>query len=226
MISRPIFTALTLSALGAALTVPSDAEASRYHRRHRVYEVVITNLTRGQILSPPIVATHRPGFRIFEVGMPASPELAAVAEDAVNAGLETLLDGSSRVFDRQTGGAPIPPGQSAALEITADRWATRLSSVGMLVVTNDAFFGFNGVKLPNWGSRTYRAVAYDAGSEANTEDCDDIPGPPCGNPGVRQTVDAEGYVHVHAGIHGLADLVPSRHDWRNPTVQITITRIR
>lgn len=226
MISRPLFTVLSLGALGAALTVPSDVEASRYHSRHRVYEVVITNLTRGQILSPPVVATHRPGFQIFEVGMPASPELAAVAEDASNAGLETLLDGNRRVSDRQSGGAPIPPGQSAAIEIRADRWSTRLSAVGMLVVTNDAFFGFNGVKLPRWGSATYRAVAYDAGSEGNSELCSQIPGPPCGNGGVRNTATAEGFVHVHAGIHGIGDLVPANHDWRNPTVQMTITRIR
>ncbi len=59
----------------------------------------------------------------------------------------------------------------------------------------------------------------------NSEDCIYIPGPPCGNPGVRDTDGAEGFVHVHPGIHGIADLVPAAHDWRNPVALITIERI-
>lgn len=223
MNKTPIFAASAFALLGLGLA--SSAEARGYYRAP-VYEVVITNLTRGQILSPPVVFTHRPGYKLFEVGAPASPELAAIAEDAVNAPLETQLAADSRVVDRQTGGAPIPPGQSMALEVRGGRWATKLSAVGMLVVTNDAFFAANGVKLPRWGSKTYRVVAYDAGSEANTENCAHIPGPPCGNGGVRVTTGAEGFVHVHGGIHGGSSLTPAQHDWRNPTVQITVTRIR
>ena len=49
-----------------------------------------------------------------------------------------------------------------------------------------------------------------------------IPGPPCFSPGVRHIDGAEGYVHVHAGIHGIDDLDASMHEWKNPVVQITI----
>ena len=49
-----------------------------------------------------------------------------------------------------------------------------------------------------------------------------IPGPPCGNAGVRDTGNAEGFVHVHAGVHGIGDLVAADHDWRNPVAKITI----
>ena len=70
------------------------------------------------------------------------------------------------------------------------------------------------------------APAYDAGSEQNTEACEDIPGPPCG-PNDHPDVKAEGYVHIHAGIHGIGSegVDPAMHDWRNPVAKITIERI-
>jgi len=39
--------------------------------------------------------------------------------------------------------------------------------------------------------------------------------------------DGEGYIHIHAGIHGAGTgtLDPATYDWRNPVVEITITRI-
>jgi hypothetical protein len=70
-----------------------------------------------------------------------------------------------------------------------------------------------------------RSPAYDAGSEANNEDGDFIPGPPFGSGGVRDTEGAEGFVHIHSGVHGIADLDPAIYDWRNPTAEIRITRI-
>ncbi|MDX1764306.1 MAG: hypothetical protein R3231_08300, partial [bacterium] len=69
------------------------------------------------------------------------------------------------------------------------------------------------------------AVAYDAGSEANTESCDYIPGPPCGSHVHDDANDPEGYIHVHAGIHGIGDLVEANMDWRNPVVEIKIRRL-
>jgi hypothetical protein len=75
---------------------------------------------------------------------------------------------------------------------------------------------------------TYYVGAFDAGSEGNNEDCAFVPGPACppdsGN--ARSTSDAEGYVHIHNGVHGIADLGPAAYDWRNPVAKITITRTR
>ena len=198
------------------------ADAGDYHR---VYEVTITNLTRGQILSPPAVFTHRRGFRVFEAGKPASAEIVAVAEDGMNGPLGALLDGARQVSDHKSAAGPVPPFQSVTLRVRAGRRATKLTALGMLVVTNDAFFAVQGVDLPRYGTRTYRAVAYDAGSEGNSESCAHIPGPPCGSGGVRYLDNAEGYVHVHAGIHGIRDLTPAQHDWRNPVALITVKRV-
>ena len=191
-----------------------------------MYEVTVTNLTRGQIISPSVVATHNSRLDpLFTVGSPASPELVAVAEDAVNGPLVAELSGNPNVKDVETifgAAGPIMPGESASVIVDANGEFSRVTVVGMLVTTNDAFFALNGVRGPRGGSDTHRSPAYDAGSEANNEDCDFIPGPPCGNAGVRAEAEAEGYVHIHAGIHGIADLVPEDHDWRNPVAQITI----
>lgn len=215
----------------ATLVQPGPRDNAAAPRSPARYEIRITNLTRGQVLSPAIVAVHT----IFQeplwtLGSPASSELARVAEDAVNGPLVAKLQASREVADVQVitlANGPIPPGKTAVgtLRGVPGR-ANRLSLAGMLVTTNDAFYGLNGVSLPKHGQTVFHAVAYDAGSEANTEDCDHVPGPPCNNPGQRMTTGAEGFVHVHAGIHGIADLIPARDDWRNPVALVEVRRVR
>lgn len=191
------------------------------------YYVHVTNVTRGQILSPPIVVSHSDDVALWDVGTPASPELAAVAEDADGAGLLSLAGSSPLVTDVAVGPGPLPPGETVILEVAAAKPFDKITVVGMLVVTNDAFYGVNSADLPfRRMKETHHAVAYDAGSEANNESCDFIPGPPCGNAGVRATDGAEGFVHVHAGIHGVGDLDPAAHDWRNPVARVQIQSTR
>ncbi len=189
------------------------------------FDVTIYNLTKGQIISPPVVAAHDPSVAIFRVGEEASDELAALAEDADAVGLVALL--TSVGADVAVGAAVILPGESATVRIETSRGNRVLSAVGMLVTTNDAFFGLNSLPLRS-RARTTRVPAYDAGSEENNEDCGFIPGPPCGTEGVRDTADAEGFVHIHNGVHGITvgGLIPARDDWRNPVAQITVTPVR
>ena len=81
------------------------------------------------------------------------------------------------------------------------------------------------------GNVIVKALAYDAGSEQNSEDCDYIPGPPCGNSLGHDPAASEAYVHVHAGIHGIGPegegprVTPADHDWNNPVARITIKRL-
>ena len=93
----------------------------------------------------------------------------------------------------------------------------------MLIPTNDAFFSANGVEGPKGNKAiTVLSPAYDAGTEANDEQCAaPTNGGPCGigsSPG-------EGHVHVHAGIHGVGTVSAADHDWRNPVALIVIERV-
>jgi len=46
-----------------------------------LYEVTITNLTRGQEFTPMLVASHRNGIQVITLGHPARPELATLPEE-------------------------------------------------------------------------------------------------------------------------------------------------
>jgi hypothetical protein len=210
---------LLLVALG--LVVPQSAVAQAL----TTYRVTITNLTKGQIFSPPLVVTHKGSVALFEAGLPASSELALLAEDGDASALADLASASSAVTDVVVAGGPLLPGASVDLEVEAAYPFDFVSAVGMLVTTNDGFFGLDSVRAPHrLVTEVEYVAAYDAGSEANNEDCDFIPGPPCGNPLVRDTAGAEGVVYIHSGIHDIADLEASLQDWRNPVARIIVSR--
>ena len=184
--------------------------------------IQITNLSR-QIISPPVVASHTWKVAIFVPGQPASMDLAALAEDGDGSGLVELLSGHDEVLDVAAASGPILPGMTATLELEVRGKFNRISAVGMLVTTNDAFFGLSNFFV-NPSRRVQRVMvpAWDAGTEVNNESCDFIPGPPCGNPFMRDTDGAEGFVFVHSGIHGTGDLLPSEWAWQNPVVEIAV----
>ena len=75
----------------------------------------------------------------------------------------------------------------------------------------------------------YASPGYDAGSEVNDELCLSIPGPffvECGGPGGGGAPgNGEGYVHIHAGMHGIADLDASERDWRNPVAWVSVEAV-
>jgi hypothetical protein len=199
----------------------------------RLYEVTVYNATRGQPVTPPVAATHTSGFQLFEIGedLEATPlgiGLRIQAEDGIPTDLVTALSGDPDVSDVAVlAGDPFGPGGTAVSTVTATGSARYLTLTAMLATTNDAFAAVRGVRLPKGiGDKvTVYGKAYDAGTEANSEDCTYIPGPPCDNGEVRDTGDAEGSVHIHSGVHGGSSLVPSDHDWRNPVIQVTIERI-
>lgn len=190
-------------------------------------ELSITNLTGGQILSPVFITRHDgTPAHLYSLGQPASESLARMAEDADAGGLIVGWnpDGNSAISESQVldlAGGPIPPGQTVKLEFDLSDGNRMVSFVSMLVTTNDAFIGANGLDISR--NRTMNLIAYDAGSEVNSEDCQFIPGPPCGNQ-LRDAEGAEGFVYVHPGIIGGAgsDLDRSVHDWRNPVARLTV----
>ena len=186
-------------------------------------------LPEARYSAPPIVILHKRNFNLFTLGEEASAELALLAEEGDPMPLADLIDNDYPKSSSAVAIGPVPPGESTSviLEVGKRGHAKLISVAGMLVTTNDAFFAGRNIWLPGRSKVMVEAAAYDAGSEENTEDCMDIPGPPCGAPpNDNPTEEAEGYVHVHAGIHGTGPEVNSAdHDWNNPVAKITIKRI-
>ncbi len=189
-----------------------------------VYNVTITNITAAQVFTPLAVVSHSPAVGLFQIGQAASVELEHVAESGDTAPLATALGASGAALDIQALTDVLPPGQSVTVPLMVTDEMNLISVVGMLVPTNDAFVALNGAPAPATTVR-FRVPAYDAGTEANDESCLSIPGPPsvCQGEGFNASRDgAEGFVHIHRGIHGVMDLTASVYDWRNPVAEITV----
>jgi Spondin_N len=208
----------------------------------RTYRVTIENETDGQPFSPGVAVTHRKSVNLFRVGQGASPGIEAIAEDgnqgpAVAAAMGT--PGITDVFDinqpiTREGTTVMGFTDEFTFEIQA-RPRDRLSLAVMLICTNDGFTGLDSVKLPkDDDSVTYLAQGYDAGTENNTEQSEDIVDPcsalgpaplagdPNGNENTAVATSPHGPIHHHPGILGGGDLTPSLHNWRNPVAEITI----
>ena len=208
------------------------------------YEVTITNLTSGQPLTPPVLATHRRPVHMFQVGSPSTFELKEIAENGNLQPMLTSLNSNPHVFDVEAGAVPLVPPErenatdfpsSATFELTAAAGAKYLSWASMLICTNDGFTGVDQARLPNKVGKavTFMTAGYDAGTEINTEDFADIV-PPCqslmgvssgeSGTGTSNPALAEGGVIMHhEGIQGGRDLLPAVHGWSDPVARITIT---
>ncbi len=202
------------------------------------YEVTIANHTTGQPFTPAVVIAHNRRFDLYEADQQASAAIQGLAENGDVPGVVAATEGARGVFSLDVGAGPILAGDEASIEVITARNVARVSFASMLICTNDGFTGIDSVRLPKWvGHTTTLALrAYDAGTERNTEDFDDLV-PPCGpltgvdsggagtglsNPALAQG----GVIRPHSGITGNADLDPALHDWDGPVGQITITRVR
>lgn len=194
----------------------------------KTYEVTITNLTKGQIFTPVLAATHRNSIAFFEPGTPASEELELLAENGATDPLNDLLMSVPDLVQDTSGTGPIMPGATVTFMIEGSNRFNRLSFAAMLLPTNDSFVAVNSVTLPR-NYRTVEAHAYDSGTEYNDELCDSIPGPPvafCQGANLPDDTDAEGYVHLSNGVHGIGDTIPMLHDWRGPVAKVSIRRVK
>ena len=231
---KMLFFSLTLGLLftaGAFGINPAIADDDSDENR-KEFKVTITNLTRGQQFTPILVASHKKGVHLFNLGDPANSELETLAEEGNTAPLTALLLSNPLVQDVANSGGLLNPGDSVTVSVTTSGGFKYISVASMLIPTNDGFFSLNGIKGPK-GKKTIvlYSPAYDAGTERNDELCASIPGPnfvECGGPGSGGSPSGgeEGYVHIHAGIHGIGDLDASMRDWRNPVAKITIQRVK
>ena len=93
----------------------SFADQERDEKK-KTYKVTITNLTRDQVFSPPIVINHVRDFSLFTPGEAASDELAALAEGGDTDPLADLIYG---IYPFEVAGGPVPPGAGWRLDSPA-----------------------------------------------------------------------------------------------------------
>jgi len=200
------------------------------------FEVTVSNLTNAQPLSPVAVIGHQSAFSAFMVGVPASQGLEEMAEGGDNSTLLANADADAAVVVTGSGAAPIGPAGSETITLDvldSQRPGMQISVSTMLVNTNDAFSGLNSASVEAMAVGdvlTFDAVAYDAGTEADTEMAIHIPGPAGGGEGFNASRDDQAdRVSMHSGIvsqdDGLATSdLSEQHRFDNPVARVRIVR--
>lgn len=204
-------------------------------------QVRITNLTNAQPLSPVAVIMHRSGFNSFMDGEVASTALEILAEGGDNTDvLSEARDADEHVASGTTVG-PVPPRTiSPPVTLTVPFAALtdlRLTVLSMLVHTNDAFTGVNAAGVGSRvvsGSVRLTGPTWDAGTEANNERGDSMPGPDFAGEGFNAARDDPiNRVRFHQGVVTQASVesgfaassLLERHRFDNPTSRIVVTRV-
>lgn len=221
---NPILSAVAGAIAVSAFFTASATYADENGKNH--YSITITNITRGQNLAAPAVIVHNSRYKMFTLGGAPDYEISQLAEAGNGSLILSMAASMPSVYKTVLSAGGIAPGASQTIEIETTKDFSEISIGTMLATTNDGFMAVRGVRLPMRGSMTVDAAAYDAGSEANSETCAFIPGPPCRDT-AHNPAAPEGYVHVHAGIHGVSGgtLLAAQVDWRNPVAEIVIKRI-
>jgi len=197
------------------------------------YEITVINLTQGQPLSPPVLATHRADVEVWKLASPAGNGVIQIAENGNPGPLIAELTerrAAGELTDVRAGAAPlVPPGSPGATALgsgpcaagCADRVTLRLyapaddprlSWVSMVVCTNDGFTGDSGIELPTTiGEETViEARAYETSTEMNTENLADIM-PPCqGLIGVLSPSGAPGIAESNPALAETGNIIPHR----------------
>ncbi len=200
------------------------------------YDVTVVNATAGQPFSPLALIAHTDEYKAFTVGEAASTELEYLAESGSNQEILTAVASDATVHTSLSGSGVVVPGSSQTLTIEVDEddfESAYLTVLTMMVNTNDAVVAARGINLSDLAVNGYHkvsAIAYDAGTEANSESADSIPGPAAGGEGFNAARDDRAdQVTSHPGAvtsdDGLAMSALSEvHRWDNPAALITVTR--
>ena len=200
------------------------------------FDVTVSNITNAQPLSPVAVIAHGAGYAVFSIGTPATLGLEELAEGGDNSALLAEASADGNVTSSESGAAPIGPAGSETISIQvleSNLPDTRISVSTMLVNTNDAFSGLNGLPVGGMAvgdSVTVNGIAYDAGTEANTELAAEIPGPVAGGEGFNAARnDRADRVSMHPGVisrdDGLASSdLTNQHRFDNPVVRVRVER--
>lgn len=164
------------------------------------YQVSITNGSAKQLLAPAAVLLNTQPVNLWAIGSPASAALEQLAES----GSPDALLASVLASDSASAG-PTPAGASNAVILSLPAsMPAYISFASMPVYTNDGFVGLQNIDVSSLmlGESMHMAVpVYDAGTEANTESLNTLPGPDVGGEGFdAERDDIHNYVTRHAGV--------------------------
>jgi len=199
---------LVLGACGSGVelsTPASDAAAETAS-----YQITFTNMSTGQLMTPPVAAIHDASVHLFEVGELASDAIRDIAETGAGAALVAFATDPANAelisAAGEIGGGPFGGGASVTGMLSSDRPDHVFSAVNMVICTNDAISGFDSISLPtNNEPLTLMAMAYDAGTRVNQNDNESFFPPPCRTGDVVEAPveDPRQPIAQHAGQNGL-----------------------
>ena len=201
------------------------------------FDVTVSNLTNSQPLSPVAVVAHVDGYSAFEVGTAATLGLEVLAEGGDNSEFIAEADADANVLATASGAGPIGPAGQETIRIEvfeSDVASLEISTSTMLVNTNDAITMLNALDVSGLAageSMTVRTIAYDAGTEANSEEAIHIPGPAGGGEGFNAARDdIADRVAMHVGVVSQDDGFASsdltgQHKFDNAVAAVRIERI-
>lgn len=211
------------------------------------FDVTIKNLTSGQPFSPPIAIAHNAPSTLFTDGEEASVALEELAEGGATDDLAASLSEGALLSYSALEDPLGPAGTSSAIRINiANADFTddaRLSVLTMLVNTNDGFTAVNAMDIGGMAVdavATFRAPAWDAGTEANSEAAGTMPGPAdTAEESVgfdAERTDLLNEVRFHSGVISGSELTSVSDDFvsvlsdinrfDNPVAEITVVRVQ
>ncbi len=194
------------------------------------YQISVTNLTHAQPLSPIAAIFHQEG-NLWQRGEAASDALETLAESGDNSAVLAL----NIVQQSANSEMVLPPGETTELMLTTqDLNMLKFSLISMMVNTNDGFSGLNAVdvsELSIGDSMNFRTLAYDSGTEANSEMAGTVPGPADMGEGFNINRDDVNFVSLHPGVVSQDDglnqsVLGYQHKFDNPLMAVSITRMQ
>jgi len=213
----------------ASLTLLSGCGGSSSAKNQ--YTIELTNITAAQPMSPLAVVAHNSNYKIYSVGSSATVALEKLAEGGDNTVLINSAKSNSNVDFTHSGMTLIKPSSTQVISITTSE--QYLSLATMLVNTNDAFTGINSYDLSSiaiGSSLEIGLVAYDAGTEMNSETPTTVPGL-TGEGFNANRDDGNTLIRLHSGVITNDDVLKSSglssiHKFDNPVAKIKIRRMK
>lgn len=201
--------------------------------KHAEYTVTVTNLTHAQPFSPLALWLHTADVMFIQAGEQAGSGLEYLAEGGDNSLLLAEAEAMEGVEASSGGAGLILPGGSESVTLAGTE-APCIGLAAMLVNTNDGFVGADCIGIGDLevgGAVRAKLVAYDAGTEANSESAASVPGPAGGGEGYSAVRDDRNFVAVHGGAvtadDGLSTSALSyAHRWDNPVASVIVRRVR